>query len=172
MSRIGAAVSASMNEIRSAGYSGSMGTYAAPALRIAYSETTISSERSMQTATREPGPARELDEVAGQPVRPAVQLPVRQGLVAEADRGRLRSPGHLRLERLVEESDRIVLGRGVPRRRRQLVGPQLRHPACPTGGASVPRNSGMSMPSPYRMPSRDSTAAAVPNRIETSIRRS
>ena len=58
VSRIGAAVSASMNDIRSAGYSGSMGTYAAPALRIAYSETTISSERSMQTATREPGPAR------------------------------------------------------------------------------------------------------------------
>ena len=130
-------------------------------------------ERAVHADRHERARSRpQLDEVAGQPIRPAVQLLVRQGLVAEADRGRLRSPGHLRLERLVEESDGIVPGRRVPRRRRQLVGPQLRHPACPTGGASVPRNSGMSMPSPYRMPSRDSTAAAVPNRIETSIRTS
>src|SRR5215207_3751356 len=51
------AESSSMNASRSAGYSGSSGTYAAPDLTLASSATTRSSDRSAQTPTSAPGPA-------------------------------------------------------------------------------------------------------------------
>ncbi len=50
-------MSASMWAMRSAGYSGSTGTYPAPALTTASSETTRSMERGRATATNRSGPA-------------------------------------------------------------------------------------------------------------------
>ena len=68
----GGAALASIAVIRAAGYSGSSGRYAPPAVTIPSSATTISTDRSMHTATGTSRPTpRDLRNRASRFTRPA-----------------------------------------------------------------------------------------------------